>query len=68
MLEGSSEPALGVTFSPQKADEVRHAMRVVSRFLAFNQELFELIEELQEWEKSDAGEHSDRGELSLRAA
>ena len=67
MLEGSSEPALGVIFSPQKPDEVRHAMRVVGRFFAFNQELFELIEELQEWEKSHAGEHSDRGELSLRA-
>ncbi len=68
MLEGSSEPAVGVTFSPQKPDEVRHAMRVVGRFLAFNQQLFELVEELQEWEKCHAGEHRDRGKLSLRAA
>ncbi len=68
MLEGSAEPALAIVFSPTNADEVRHALRAVGRFLALNQTLFELIEELQAWEKSHAGEHFDRGEPSLRAA
>ena len=47
MLEGSSEPTVCVVFSPKKADEVKHAMRVIERFVAFNTELFELVEELQ---------------------
>lgn len=68
MLEGSAEPALAVVFSPNSDDEVRHALRAVGRFLALNQILFELVEELQAGEKSDAGEHFDRGEPSLRAA
>ena len=68
MLEGSSEPAVGVVFSPQKPDEVRHALRIVARFLAFNYELFQLVEELQEWEKSYASPCLDRGEPQLRAA
>jgi hypothetical protein len=50
MLEGSSEPTVCVVFSPKKADEVRHAIRVIERFIAFNTELFELVEELQSWE------------------
>lgn len=68
MLEGSSEPSIGVVFSPQKPQEVRHAMRVVHRFVALNIELFELIEEVQRWEKDHAGKRLDRGEPSLRAA
>ena len=68
MLEGSAEPALAVVFSPNNAGEVRHALRAVGRFLALNQTLFELVEELQTWEKSHAGKHFDRGELSLRVA
>jgi hypothetical protein len=48
MLEGSSEPALGVVFSPQKPEEVRRAVRAVRRFIALNVELFQMIEELQE--------------------
>lgn len=43
MLEGSSEPTLGVVFLPDKPDEVRNAIRVVERFVALNLELFELV-------------------------
>jgi hypothetical protein len=68
MLEGSAEPTLGVVFSPQKPDEVRRTLRVVSRFIALNYELFQLVEALAEWEKRHAGTHLDRGEPSLRAA
>jgi hypothetical protein len=68
MLEGSSEPVLGVPFNPQKPDEVRHAVRIVAHFLAFNHELFRLVEELRHWEKSYEGPSIDRGEPQLRAA
>jgi hypothetical protein len=69
MLEGSAEPALCVVFSPDNADQVKHARRVVERFIRFNTELFELVEALAEWEKSEhAGSYSNRGEPSLRAA
>lgn len=68
MLEGSSEPVLGVVFSPRKAEEVRAAVRAVRCFIALNVELFQMVEELQEWEKNHAGTHLDRGEPSLRAA
>ena len=68
MLEGSSEPTVCVVFSPKKADEVKHAMKAIERFIAFNTELFELVEELQSWEKENAGSDSNRGEPSLRAA
>ena len=67
MLEGSSEPALGVVFSPYKPDEVRNAIRVVERFVAFNLELFELVEAVKKWEKRHAGTRLNRGEPSLRA-
>jgi hypothetical protein len=50
MLEGSSEPTVCVVFSPKNADEVKHVVRVIERFVAFNTELFELVEELQEKE------------------
>ena len=68
MLEGSAEPALAIVFSPNDANQVQHALRGVGRFLALNHTLFELVEELQTWEKSDAGKRFDRGEPSLRAA
>ena len=68
MLEGSSEPTVCVVFSPKKADEVKHAMRVIERFIAFNAELFALIEELQGWEKDNASSDSHRGEPSFRVA
>jgi hypothetical protein len=67
MLEGSSEPTVCVVFSPRKADEVKHAIRVIERFVAFNAELFELVEELQNG-KEHASPDSNRGEPSLRAA
>jgi hypothetical protein len=47
MLEASAEPTLGVAFSPQNPEEVKTAIRMISRFVAFNVELFELVEELQ---------------------
>ena len=68
MLEGSAEPALGVVFSPRRSDEVRRAVRTVSRFVAFNCELFQLVESIAEWDKCHAGTHFDRRESSLRAA
>jgi hypothetical protein len=66
MLEGSSEPTVGVVFSPDKPDEVRNAIRVVERFIALNLELFELVEKVKQWEKCYAGTHLNRGEPSLR--
>jgi hypothetical protein len=68
MLEGTAEPTLGLAFSPQNPDEVKIAIRVVRRFVALNVELFEMVDELTEWEMRDAGTHLDRGEPSLRAA
>jgi hypothetical protein len=69
MLEGSSEPTVCVVFSPKKAEEVKHAMRVIERFIAFNTELFALVEELQAWEmEQHAGADRNRGEPSFRAA
>jgi hypothetical protein len=65
MLEGSAEPALGVVFSPRKPEEVRRAVRTVSRFVAFNCQLFQLVEEFTHWEKSCAGTHLDRRESLL---
>jgi hypothetical protein len=71
MLEGTSEPAVGVAFHPKDPEEVRQAIRILERFVMFNHELFQLVEELQEWEKSEnnhADKRLDRGEPSLRAA
>jgi hypothetical protein len=68
MMEGTAEPTVCVVFSPRKADEVRHAVRIVERFVAINCALFQLVEEIQGWEKCDAGTSIDRGEPSLRAA
>ena len=68
MLEASAEPTLGVVFSPQNPEEVKTAIRMVSRFVAMNIALFEMVEEMQSWEKRHEGPHRDRGEPSLRAA
>jgi hypothetical protein len=68
MMEGTAEPTVCVVFSPRKAEEVRHALRVVERFVEFNCALFQLVEEIQAWEKGDAGTSINRGEPSLRAA
>jgi hypothetical protein len=66
MLEGSAEPSLGVVFSPCEPMEVRKAVRTVSHFVAFNCELFRLVEDLTKWEeKCHAGAHLDRGEPSI---
>jgi hypothetical protein len=46
MMEGTAEPIVCVVFSPRQPDEVRHAMRVVDRFVALNCALFELVEEI----------------------
>ncbi len=35
MLEGTSEPAVGMAFHPQDSEEVRQALRVVERFVLF---------------------------------
>jgi hypothetical protein len=45
MLEGTSEPIVGVAFHPQNAVEVRQAVRILERFVIFNHELFQLVEE-----------------------
>ncbi len=68
MMEGTAEPTLCVVFSPRRADEVRHALRIVERFVALNCEFFQLVEAIQEWEKRYEGSCIDRGEPSLRAA
>jgi hypothetical protein len=68
MMEGTAEPTVCVVFSPRKPEQVRHAMRIVDRFIALNCALFQLVEEIQEWEKCHAGTSVDRGEPSLRAA
>jgi len=68
MMEGTAEPTVCVVFSPRNADEVRHALRIVERFVAFNCALFQLVEEIQGREKCDAGTSINRGEPSLRAA
>jgi hypothetical protein len=65
MLEGSSEPTVCVVFSPRKPDEVQHAVHVIERFVAFNAELFKLVEDLDRWEAEHAGSDSNRGEPSL---
>ncbi len=71
MLEGTSEPAVGVAFHPRNSEEVRQALCIAERFVLFNHELFQLVEELQEREKSE-NSHADtrinRGEPSLRTA
>ena len=67
MLEGSSEPTLGVIFTPQKPEEVRRAIRAVGRFITLNHELFQLVEAIQDWEKRDGDTCLNRGEPALRA-
>ena len=68
MLEGSAEPMVGVVFSPKKPEEMRHAIRVMSRFIGLNLELFQMVEELTEWEKRCTDPHLNRRDSSLRAA
>ena len=68
MLEGSSEPTLSVVFSPHDDAEVQKAKKIVERFIHFNCELFQLVEDIQNWGTNHERRDVDRGELSLRAA
>jgi len=69
MMEGTAEPTVCVVFSPREPEQVRHAIRIVDRFIALNCALFELVEEITRWETtSHAGTSIDRGEPSLRDA
>jgi hypothetical protein len=68
MMEGTAEPTVCVVFSPRQPEQVRHAIRIVNRFISLNCALFELIEEVQGWEKSYASTSVNRGEPSLRTA
>jgi hypothetical protein len=69
MFEGSAEPTLCVVFSPNDMDQIKHALRVVERFIRFNTELFQLVEEIGNWEKAEhESSNSNRGQPSLRAA
>jgi hypothetical protein len=68
MMEGTAEPIVCVVFSPRQPEQVRHAIRIVDRFIALNCALFELVEEITRWETGYAGTSIDRGEPSLRAA
>jgi hypothetical protein len=69
MLEASSEPTLCVVFSPDNPAEFERACRTVGRFLAFNVELFTLVEEIGDWEETSHGSgNRDRRDTSLRVA
>jgi hypothetical protein len=67
MLEASSEPTFCVIFSPDSPAEFERACRTVSRFVAFNVELFTLVEEIGAWEETSHGSgNCDREDASLR--
>lgn len=69
MFEASSEPTFRVIFSPDNPAEFERACRAVSRFVAFNAELFTLVEEIGAWEETSHGSgNRDRGDASLRVA
>jgi hypothetical protein len=68
MLESTPEPALSIVFSPDNPEEIARARKVIEHFIAINCELFQLVEEIQQWESQHGNRDRDRGELSLRAA
>jgi hypothetical protein len=68
MLEGSSEPTLSIVFSPHNDAEVQQAKKIVERFILFNCELFQLVEDIQSWGSNHERRDVNRGELSLRTA
>lgn len=68
MLESSPEPTLSIVFSPHDDAEVQLAKKVIERFILFNCELFQLVEDIQNWGSNHERRDVDRGELSLRAA
>ncbi|MBV8632620.1 MAG: hypothetical protein JOZ83_16960 [Silvibacterium sp.] len=67
MLEVSSEPNVCAVFSPASMEEFSDAVRVVERFVRFNEELCRLIEDIQSLETQNEGRDIDRGGASLRA-
>jgi hypothetical protein len=69
MLEASSEPTFCVIFSPDNPAEFERACRAVSWFVAFNAELFALVEEIGALEETGHGSgNRHRGDASLRVA
>jgi hypothetical protein len=68
MLEGSSEPAFCVVFSPTNQEEVWKAIHAVGRFVRVNLELCQLMEAIQNSERHHEGRGRDRSDVSLRAA
>ncbi len=68
MLEATSEPALCVLFSPTDPAEMHNALRIVSRFVQINTELFSLVESIHELEARRGDPPLDRSEPSLRVA
>lgn len=63
MLEAESEPIVAVSFAPIDPVEVKVALRTARRFFALNVELFQLVEELRQWEESHERTPKDRGDL-----
>ena len=47
MMEYSSEPTFAVVVAPDDPGQVKRAVRMVSRFIALNRELFLLVEEIE---------------------
>jgi hypothetical protein len=47
MLESSPQPTLSIVFSPHDDSEVQKAKKIIERFILFNCELFQLVEEIQ---------------------
>lgn len=68
MLESSPEPTLSLVFSPHDDAEVEKTKKIVERFILFNCELFQLVEDIQNWGPNHERRDVDRGELSLRTA
>ena len=68
MLESSPEPTLSLVFSPHDDAEVQKTKKIIERFILFNCELFQLVENIQNWGSNHERRDVDRGELSLRAA
>ena len=68
MLEGTPEPTLSIVFSPHRDDEVMQTLKLVERFILLNCELYQLVEDIQNWGTNHERRDIDRGELSLRAA
>ncbi|MFP5207305.1 MAG: hypothetical protein ACLGSH_18275 [Acidobacteriota bacterium] len=66
MLESTSEPALCAIFSLANPAEVRDALRIVSRFVQINAELFSLVESIHQLEARRGDSSIDLSKSSLR--